>query len=145
MTEEKPPTNGTKTGNGKPISLHPLAVHRVVKAMVEIPPPLPPKLNGEFAVSTIGNAVTTNQFMDDEMRSNALTINMQPGMRVELTGNPTAVTLRGRTGTVVREDEDEDYVIVELDTPALYRHINGEVEELPEIVVMTDNLRVLRF
>lgn len=79
------------------------------------------------------------------MRSNVLTVNVQPGMRVELTGNPTAVTLRGRMGTVVREDEDEDYVIVELDTPALYRHINGEVEELPEIVVRTDNLRVLRF
>jgi len=66
-----------------------------------------------------------------------------PGLRVELTGTPTAVTLRSRTGKVVREDEDDDYVIVQLDTPALYRHANGEVEELPEIVVMTENLRIL--
>lgn len=81
----------------------------------------------------------------EEMLSSAPIVNVQPGMRVELTGKPTAVTLRGRTGTVVREDEDEDYVIVKLDTPALYRHFNGEVEELPEIVVMIDNLRVLGF
>jgi len=72
-----------------------------------------------------------------------MTINVQPGIRVELTGAPTAVTLRGRTGTVVREDEDEGYVIVNLDTPALYRHFNGQVEELPEVRVMTDNLRIL--
>jgi hypothetical protein len=91
-------------------------------------------LVGEFAP-------TTDQRSGDVMLSNAPHINIQPGMRVELTGTPTAVTLRGRTGIVVREDEDEDYVIVKLDTPALYRRLNGEVEELPEIVVMVDNLR----
>lgn len=70
-------------------------------------------------------------------------LHLLPGMRVELTGTPTAVTLRGHTGKIVREDEDDEYVIVELDVPAQYRHANGDVEELPEIVVMTDNLRVL--
>ncbi len=69
-------------------------------------------------------------------------LTLLPGMRVELTGTPTAVTLRSRTGKIVRADEDDDdYVIVALDTPAQYRHANGEVEELPEIAVMTDNLR----
>ena len=86
---------------------------------------------------------SADQSTDDGMLSDAPAVNVQPGMRVELTGTPTAVTLRGRRGTVVREDEDEDYVIVALDTPALYRHMNGEVEELPEIVVMIDNLRAI--
>lgn len=102
-------------------------------------------LTCESASVTTGKADTANRFRGGAMLSNAPTINVQPGMRVELTGHPTAVTLRGRNGTVVREDEDEDYVIVRLDTPALYRHFNGEVEELPEIVVLTDNLRVLGF
>ncbi len=70
-------------------------------------------------------------------------LHLLPGTRVELTGTPTAVTLRGRTGKIVREDEDDEYVIVELDIPAQYHHANGDVEELPEIVVMTDNLRIL--
>lgn len=39
MAEEKKHTNGTKKGNGKPISLHPLTVEQVVKAMLETPPP----------------------------------------------------------------------------------------------------------
>lgn len=69
---------------------------------------------------------------------------MRPGTRVELAVKPTAVTLRGRTGTIVREDEDgRDYVVVRLDIPAVYHHFNGEDEELPEIVVMMDNLRAL--
>lgn len=69
-----------------------------------------------------------------------------PGMRVELTGTPTAVMLRSRTGRIARpDDDDDDYVIVALDSPADYYHANGEVEELPEIAVMTDNLRVLGF
>ncbi len=86
------------------------------------------------------------QYADNMKKPNRKPISLlhlQPGMRVELTGTPTAVTLRGRTGKIVREDEDDDYVIVALDIPAQYRHANGEVEELPEIVVMTDNLRVL--
>ncbi|MGI8855142.1 MAG: hypothetical protein ACR2JW_05280 [Thermomicrobiales bacterium] len=100
-------------------------------------------LTSEITSTTMDRAITVLQSVGDAMVSTAPTVNVQPGMRVELTGKPTAVTLRGRTGTVVREDEDEDYVIVELDIPALYRHFNGEVEELPEIVVMVDNLRVL--
>ena len=89
-------------------------------------------------------AVTTNPFVGGNMVATIEAPELVPGTRVELAVKPTAVTLRGRTGTIVREDEDDrDYVIVRLDTPALYRHLNGEVEELPEIVVMTDNLRAL--
>ncbi len=67
-------------------------------------------------------------------------------MRVELTDTPTAVTLRSRTGRIARrDDDDDDYVIVALDSPAQYHHANGEVEDLPEIAVMTDNLRALGF
>lgn len=69
--------------------------------------------------------------------------NILLGMHVELTGMPTAVTLRSHTGRVVREDEDEDYVIVALDILAQYHHANGEIEDLLEIAVMADNLRVL--
>ncbi len=36
---EKEHANGTKKSNGKPISLHPLTVEQVVKAMLETPPP----------------------------------------------------------------------------------------------------------
>ncbi len=61
-------------------------------------------------------------------------------MRVMLTGTPTGVSLRTRTGTVVRNDEYDEYVIVRLDMPARYRLANGEVEDLPEIAVMADNL-----
>ncbi|MGI8857835.1 MAG: hypothetical protein ACR2JW_19025 [Thermomicrobiales bacterium] len=84
--------------------------------------------------------VDTQQHTDSAKKSNG---SVQPGMRVELTGTPTPVILRGRTGTVVREDIYDDYVIVALDTPAHYRYANGEVKELPEIAVMIDNLRVL--
>lgn len=100
-------------------------------------------LTSDLASSTLDKAITADQFMDDEMLSSAPTVNVQPGMRVELTGTPSAAILRGRTGTVVREDIYDDYVIVALDTPALYRLANGEVKDLPEIAVMVDNLRVL--
>lgn len=43
MAEQKEYTNGTKKPNGKPISLHPLTVERVVKAMLETPPPKKPE------------------------------------------------------------------------------------------------------
>lgn len=39
MAEENEHTNGAKKPNGKPISLHPLTVEQVVKAMLETPPP----------------------------------------------------------------------------------------------------------
>ena len=84
-----------------------------------------------------------NDLAGDAMRSGASVSHVLPGMHVELTGTPTAVTLRSRTGRVVRDDEDEDYVIVALNIPAQYRHANGAVEDLPEIAVLTDNLRVL--
>ena len=68
---------------------------------------------------------------------------LQPGMAVALTGAPTAVTLRTRMGTIVRRDEYDDYVVVRLAIPAIYHHANDETEELSEIVVMADNLRVV--
>jgi len=43
MAEQKEHTNDTKKGNGKPISLHPLTVEQVVKAMLETPPPNKPE------------------------------------------------------------------------------------------------------
>ncbi len=43
MADEKQRTNGTKKPNGKPISLHPLRVEQVVKAMLETPPPKKPE------------------------------------------------------------------------------------------------------
>jgi hypothetical protein len=39
MAEEGQSTKGTKKPNGKPISLYPLTVEQVVKAMLETPPP----------------------------------------------------------------------------------------------------------
>lgn len=43
MADEKQPTNGTKKPNGKPISLYPLTVEQVVRAMLETPPPPKPE------------------------------------------------------------------------------------------------------
>ena len=67
----------------------------------------------------------------------------KPGQRVQLLGNPVAVTLRGRAGTVLRPDKWDGYYIVQLDTPALYHEANGEVEIVPEIRVAADNLALL--
>lgn len=39
MADENQSTNGAKKPNGKPISLYPLTVEQVVKAMLETPPP----------------------------------------------------------------------------------------------------------
>lgn len=49
MAEQKEHTNGTKKGNGKPISLHPLTVEQVVKAMLETPPPPKPEKGQEHS------------------------------------------------------------------------------------------------
>ena len=67
----------------------------------------------------------------------------EPGQRVQLLGNPIAVTLKGRTGTIVRPDIWDGYYIVHLDMPALYHAANGEVEILPDIRVAADNLALL--
>lgn len=48
MTDDKEHADGKKKGNGKPISLHPLTVEQVVKAMLETPPP-PKKGHGAKA------------------------------------------------------------------------------------------------
>jgi predicted transcriptional regulator len=50
MSEKQEQTDGKKKGNGKPISLHPLTVEQVVKAMLETPPP-PKKEHGAKASS----------------------------------------------------------------------------------------------
>jgi len=57
-------------------------------------------------------------------------------------GAPTGIALRTRSGIIVREDEYDDHFIVRLDIPARYRHVDGEDEELSEIVVLSDNLRL---
>ena len=67
----------------------------------------------------------------------------EPGQHVQLLGNPVAVTLRGRAGTVLRPDKWDGYYIVHLDTPALYHEANGDVDLLPEIRVAADNLALL--
>ena len=50
MTDKQEHTNGTKKPHGKPISLHPLTVEQVVRAMLETPPP-PKKEHGAKAAS----------------------------------------------------------------------------------------------
>ncbi len=67
----------------------------------------------------------------------------EPGQRVQLLGNPIAVTLRGRAVTVLRPDNRDGYHIVHLDTPALFHEANGDVSLLPEIRVAADNLALL--
>lgn len=66
-----------------------------------------------------------------------------PGTRVRLRYKPTAVTLRAPEGTVERQDQWDDYVIVKLDEPAVYENADGSTEPLHEIRVMVDNLVVI--
>jgi hypothetical protein len=46
-------------------------------------------------------------------------------------------------GTILRRD-DLDYYLVRLDVPALYRHADGSVERLGEIIEDIDSREVLR-
>lgn len=68
---------------------------------------------------------------------------LAPGQRVAIQGNPIGVTLNARTGTIVRPDEWDGYYIVQLDTPASYRHADGAEETLVEIREAEDNLAPL--
>jgi len=52
MAQEKEHANGTKKPNGKPISLHPLTVQQVVKAMLETPPPKKPEKGHDAKASS---------------------------------------------------------------------------------------------
>lgn len=53
------------------------------------------------------------------------------------------LTLRTPTGVVLREDKWQDYYIILLDQPAIYRHADGREEELSEIREDIDNMDVL--
>ncbi len=53
MADEKQYTNGAKKPNGKPISLHPLTVEQVVKAMLETPPPPKPEKGREAKAASV--------------------------------------------------------------------------------------------
>lgn len=66
-----------------------------------------------------------------------------PGTRVRLRFKPTSVTLRTAEGTVIAQDEWDDYVIVHMDEPATYQNADGTIEPLPDISVMVDSLDVL--
>ena len=65
---------------------------------------------------------------------------LAPGARVRVCSTSHKVELRADTGSVVRPDEWLDYYVVRLDVPALYRHPEGQTEELAEIVEDVDNL-----
>ncbi len=67
----------------------------------------------------------------------------EAGQRVRLVADPIGVRLEGRTGVVIRPDKWDGYYIIHLDTPALYRGGNGEVELLHDIRVAADNLELL--
>ena len=64
---------------------------------------------------------------------------LQPGTRVRLRAPSPVLTLRSNTGTIIRADDDLDYYVVRLDTPAL-SHCGEQLEELCEIVEDLDNL-----
>ena len=64
---------------------------------------------------------------------------LQPGTRVRLRAPSPVLTLRSSTGTIIRADDDLDYYVVRLDTPAL-SHCGEQLEELCEIVEDLDNL-----
>lgn len=64
---------------------------------------------------------------------------LQPGTRVRLRAPSPVLTLRSSTGTIIRADDDLDYYVVRLNTPALSR-CGEPLEELREIVEDLDNL-----
>ena len=68
-------------------------------------------------------AMTTTAVDTDE-------IELEPGTRVTIHGNPINVTLRSHTGTIVRPDIWIDCYIVLLDEPAMYRNIDDTLEYL---------------
>jgi len=63
------------------------------------------------------------------------------GKRVKIPHDPTGVTLRSHHGRVIRyDDKDLGYVIVLLDSPALYHANLGKQEKIEEIVEDEENL-----
>lgn len=72
-----------------------------------------------------------------------MNVHLNPGTHVRLRGDVVGVTLRSPDGRVVRPDVYDGYVVVHLDTPALFQHADGTSEELAEIVEAIDNLIIL--
>ena len=58
---------------------------------------------------------------------------LKPGTRVALVAPPPVLQFERLTGRVIGRDFDEDYYIVELDSPALYRRPDGTEKELRQI------------
>ncbi|MHB8645985.1 MAG: hypothetical protein ACYDAR_09390 [Thermomicrobiales bacterium] len=66
-----------------------------------------------------------------------------PGARVRIHGKPVGVTLKSRTGTIVKADEWDGYYIIHLDIPAIYHCADGRTESIREIREAGDNLTAL--
>lgn len=81
--------------------------------------------------------------MQDDTASREKSALLLPGTRVRLRFKPTAVTLRAAEGTVIAQDEWDDYVTVHMDEPATYHNADSTTEPLPDISVMVDSLDVL--
>jgi len=97
-------------------------------------------LTSEFMSTTMEIAMSAFQSMGDAMVSTAPTVNVQPGTRVELIGEPIGVTLNESTGVIVGPSQWEGYVVVRLDRPGIYHNADGTDEPIDEIVEAPDNL-----
>lgn len=69
--------------------------------------------------------------------------NLTPGARVRIHGTPIGVTLKSKTGTVVKADEWDGYYIIRLDVPAHCHCVDGRTELIQEIREAGDNLTLL--
>jgi len=67
----------------------------------------------------------------------------KPGVRVRVRSAHFLVDLQSSTGTVVRPDTYDDYFVVKLDVPAIYRNADGTTTEPPEICEAFDNMDVV--
>ena len=65
------------------------------------------------------------------------------GTRIRIKGNPSGIQLRSDTGEIVRFDEQDGYVIVRLDDPALVYDVPDTGEEISEIVEAIENLQAI--
>jgi hypothetical protein len=65
------------------------------------------------------------------------------GTRVRIKGNPSGIQLRAHTGKIIRHDEMDGYVIVQLDEPAISYDDPGTEEDISEIIEAADNLDVI--
>ena len=72
----------------------------------------------------------------------AINVSLKLGTRVRLDGDVVGVTLGDRNGCVIRPDLYDGYYVVRLDSPAVYHHADGTVEEIQELVESIDNLSI---